>query len=67
MKQHEQGAQGKGFAVVATEVRKLSKKSDIAAAEIASIINSSNQKIEDGVKLVSGAGDVLADINQAVI
>lgn len=60
------GEQGKGFAVVAVEVRKLAKRSDKAASEIAGIIKSSNQKILEGVEIANTAGDMLNEINMAV-
>lgn len=60
------GEQGKGFAVVAVEVRKLAKRSDKAAAEIASIIKNSNKKVEDGVIIANNAGETLNNINQSV-
>ncbi len=60
------GEQGKGFAVVAVEVRKLAKKSDKAASEIAHIIKSSNKKVSEGVAIANEAGDVLNEINSAV-
>jgi methyl-accepting chemotaxis protein len=60
------GEQGKGFAVVAVEVRKLAKRSDKAAGEIAAIIKNSNKKVEEGVEIASTAGEVLSEINAAV-
>lgn len=60
------GEQGKGFAVVAVEVRKLAKRSDKAASEIAGIIKSSNEKVDDGVKIAAEAGEMLNEINGAV-
>ncbi len=60
------GEQGKGFAVVAVEVRKLAKRSDKAAAEIAGIIKSSNKKVAEGVHIANTAGDMLTEINSAV-
>jgi len=60
------GEQGKGFAVVAVEVRKLAKRSDKAAAEISGIIKSSNEKVDDGVKVANKAGEMLNEINGAV-
>jgi len=60
------GEQGKGFAVVAVEVRKLAKRSDKAASEIADIIKNSNKKVEEGVEIASTAGEVLNEINAAV-
>lgn len=60
------GEQGKGFAVVAVEVRKLAKRSDKAASEITDIIKQSNQKVAEGVNIANSAGDMLAEINEAV-
>ncbi len=60
------GEQGKGFAVVAVEVRKLAKRSDKAATEIAGIIKSSNKKVSEGVVIANSAGDVLTEISSAV-
>ncbi len=60
------GEQGKGFAVVAVEVRKLAKRSDKAASEIAGIIKTSNKKVDDGVKIANKAGEMLNEINGAV-
>lgn len=60
------GEQGKGFAVVAVEVRKLAKRSDKAATEIAGIIKSSNIKVEEGVAIANNAGETLNEINNAV-
>jgi len=60
------GEQGKGFAVVAVEVRKLAKRSDTAATEIAQIIKTSNNKVSEGVVIANKAGDVLKEISQSV-
>lgn len=60
------GEQGKGFAVVAVEVRKLAKKSDRAASEIAEIIKTSNNKVLEGVSIADEAGSMLNEINLAV-
>lgn len=60
------GEQGKGFAVVAVEVRKLAKRSDKAATEIANIIKTSNLKVSEGVEIADTAGSVLSEINDAV-
>jgi methyl-accepting chemotaxis protein len=60
------GEQGKGFAVVAVEVRKLAKRSDKAASEIAEIIKESSKKVEEGVDIANKAGDMLLEINNAV-
>jgi len=60
------GEQGKGFAVVAVEVRKLAKRSDRAASEIAEIIKDSNSKVIEGVNVAQEAGDMLSEINGSV-
>jgi len=60
------GEQGKGFAVVAVEVRKLAKRSDKAAGEIAGIIKSSNLKVTEGVSVAREAGEYLEEINNFV-
>ncbi len=60
------GELGKGFAVVAVEVRKLAKRSDKAATEIAEIIKESNIKVKEGVNIADSAGSVLTEINSAV-
>ncbi|MBN2658592.1 MAG: HAMP domain-containing protein [Spirochaetales bacterium] len=60
------GEQGKGFAVVAVEVRKLAKRSDKAASEIAGIIKTSNKKVTDGVEIANQAGEMLKEINESV-
>lgn len=60
------GEHGKGFAVVAVEVRKLAKRSDMAAREINEIIKSSNVKVDEGVKIANNAGTVLGEINSSV-
>ena len=60
------GEHGKGFAVVAVEVRKLAKRSDKAAAEIAGIIKNSNEKVDEGVSIANTAGEMLTEINNTV-
>ena len=60
------GEQGKGFAVVAVEVRKLAKRSDRAASEIADIIKDSRSKVEEGVDVANSAGGMLEEINAAI-
>ncbi|MBB6480037.1 methyl-accepting chemotaxis protein [Spirochaeta isovalerica] len=59
------GEQGKGFAVVAVEVRKLAKRSDKAAGEIARIIKASNEKVEEGVGIARDVVAVLDEIKEA--
>jgi methyl-accepting chemotaxis protein len=53
------GEAGKGFAVVASEVRTLAQRSSDAAKDITTLINTSTQEVETGVKLVRSAGEVL--------
>ncbi len=74
------GEAGKGFAVVADEVRKLAEQSNKSAAEVAEIIlkviestkatvaatNQSRTEVDEGVAVVSKAGDALAKIMDAV-
>ncbi len=56
------GEQGRGFAVVASEVRSLAHRSADAAKEIKTLINTSVEKVEAGVKQVDDAGKTMADI-----
>jgi methyl-accepting chemotaxis protein len=62
------GDAGRGFAVVATEVRALAQRSADAAKEIKTLISSSGQQVEAGVKLVGETGKALgrivAQVNQ---
>ncbi|MBN2651171.1 MAG: HAMP domain-containing protein [Spirochaetales bacterium] len=57
------GEHGKGFAVVAVEVRKLAKRSDKAASQIALIIRDSNSKVSEGVEISNNAKEILQEIN----
>jgi methyl-accepting chemotaxis protein len=59
------GDAGKGFAVVASEVRTLAQRSGEAARDISSLISSSNNEVEAGVRLVRQAGDALEKILSA--
>ena len=56
------GDAGRGFAVVASEVRGLAQRSANAAKEIKSLISTSTQQVESGVKLVSETGRALSQI-----
>jgi methyl-accepting chemotaxis protein len=61
------GDAGRGFAVVATEVRTLAQRSADAAKEIKTLILSSGQQVELGVKLVSDTGEALSVIVDQVM
>jgi len=56
------GEAGKGFAVVAQEVRELAQRSAHAAKEIKALIHTSNEQVEEGVKLVGDTGKALQTI-----
>ncbi|MGI2035796.1 methyl-accepting chemotaxis protein [Rhizobium panacihumi] len=56
------GEAGKGFAVVAQEVRELAQRSATAAKEIKSLINTSNEHVQNGVELVGETGSQLTTI-----
>lgn len=60
------GDAGRGFAVVASEVRALAQRSAEAAKEIKSLISTSSQQVDTGVKLVGQAGEALARIVSGV-
>ncbi len=60
------GEQGRGFAVVASEVRNLAQRSASAAKEIKQLINDSVDKVQNGVKLVDGAGTTMKEIVRSV-
>ena len=57
---------GKGFAVVVAEVRSLAQKSGTAAREIKELIETSNQRVAEGVRHVERAGDAMLDIETSV-
>ncbi len=56
------GEQGRGFAVVASEVRSLAQRSAEAAKEIKGLIGSSVERVEDGSRLVTQAGQTMTEI-----
>jgi methyl-accepting chemotaxis protein len=56
------GEQGRGFAVVASEVRSLAGRSAEAAKEIASLINTSVERVEQGTVLVDQAGATMIEV-----
>jgi methyl-accepting chemotaxis protein len=60
------GEQGRGFAVVASEVRNLAQRSATAAKEIKILISDSVEKVEDGSKLVTEAGQTMNEIVASV-
>jgi methyl-accepting chemotaxis protein len=60
------GEAGKGFAVVAQEVRALAQRSAEAAKDIKTLIASSSDQVERGVKLVAETGVALNAISAKV-
>jgi methyl-accepting chemotaxis protein len=67
------GESGRGFAVVAQEVRALAQRAADAAKEIKTLVTTSMQQVERGVRLVGATGEALvriqtgvADINTAI-
>jgi methyl-accepting chemotaxis protein len=60
------GEQGRGFAVVASEVRSLAQRSAAAAKEIKGLFQSSVERVEEGTKLVEGAGKTMEEIVTSV-
>jgi methyl-accepting chemotaxis protein len=58
------GDAGKGFAVVASEVRNLAGNSSNAAREIKELIAKSADEVEDGVRLVASASEILDTTSQ---
>lgn len=60
------GEQGRGFAVVAAEVRSLAQRSAGAAREIKTLIGESVERVQNGSRLVQGAGTTMNDIVASV-
>lgn len=56
------GEHGKGFAVVAEEVRNLAGRASDAAKEITGLIENSNKRSQDGVKIAGDVGTALNTI-----
>ena len=56
------GEQGRGFAVVAGEVRTLAQRAATAAKEIKALIGESVGRVENGTRLVAGAGATMEEI-----
>ncbi len=56
------GDQGRGFAVVAAEVRTLAQRCASSAKEIKQLIATSVTQVQDGTRLVDGAGKTMAEI-----
>jgi methyl-accepting chemotaxis protein len=60
------GEAGRGFAVVAQEVRALAQRAADAAKEIKTLISTSMQQVERGVRLVGETGQALGRIQTSV-
>lgn len=60
------GEHGMGFAVVADEVRKLATRTNQAAGEIATLIETSTQQVEAGAQLSVETGKALQQITEGV-
>ncbi len=61
------GEAGKGFAVVASEVRGLAQRSAEAAKQIKSLISTSSEQVDKGVKLMDETGEVSDRIISSVV
>jgi methyl-accepting chemotaxis protein len=61
------GDAGKGFAVVASEVRALAQRSSEAAKQIKTLIKTSSEQVDEGVKFVGESGEALKRIVDQVL
>ncbi len=61
------GDAGRGFAVVASEVRALAQRSADAAKQIKTLISTSSNQVDQGVKLMAETGEVSERIINSVI
>ena len=61
------GDAGRGFAVVASEVRALAQRSAEAAKQIKTLISTSSNQVEQGVKLMAETGEVSERIIASVV
>lgn len=60
------GESGRGFAVVAAAIRQLAQRCTEAAGEVRSLIERTNQQVEDSSERIRGAHDALANVATAV-
>ncbi|MGE6334972.1 methyl-accepting chemotaxis protein [Stenotrophomonas sp. NPDC077659] len=56
------GEHGRGFAVVASEVRTLAQRCAVAAKEIASLIQTSGERVEQGRERSAASAAAIADV-----
>ena len=61
------GEAGRGFAVVASEVRALAQRSAEAAKQIKTLISTSSNQVDQGVKLMAETGEVSERIISSVV
>ncbi|SPJ32968.1 methyl-accepting chemotaxis protein [Kushneria phyllosphaerae] len=60
------GEHGRGFAVVASEVRGLAQRSASAADDIRSLIETSGERVRDGVTQVDQAGSAMQTLQDGI-